>query len=1350
MLLFLLLPLAALLGAASSVTPASAATITISSCDLWALDEAIENADSGDTITFECSGTMQTWTTERYKYLIDKDLTIDGNGNEVILDSSNSGAMFVMVGEITFTLKGLTFINAVGASRTSCIGCPTSDYASVVTNQTGTLNVIDSTFSNNHSTAQIGGGAIANLLGTLNVSNSTFSNNSSRAGGGAISSDGPLTVSNSTFSNNVSDLRGGAIFVSDGLGAGTATISGSTFVGNIATDIMASGDGGGVSNWGTTTIINSTFSGNSAQAGGAIQNNGSLQLIHSTLSGNDAFWWANGILNGYTTYGTIGGVGVTTFTNTILANADATFRGSKSGYNMGGNCSGSGESFINAGGNVDDDDTCVLSPATTADLKLGPLADNGGPTQTIALLPGSIAIDGVTCLASAPTDQRGYPRPATGLDTCDSGAYEAGTIPSIQTTTLSDVSGAGQHGGNATVSARLAVNGTPVVGKTIAFSLNGTGVGVANTGSDGVARLSNASIAGIAVGSYPDAIVASYAGNEFYTASSSSGTLTVSLTTATIELDTWTFDQIYDGTPRVVDVLITTPDDLSYSVTYNGSTTPPTDAGTYTVVATITDPNYTGSTTGTLTVEKADQSITVETLPPYSAIYGTSFTVAATTEFGLPVSYSSSGLCSNVGATFTMTGGWGFCHTIYSQAGNHNVNPANSFEIVVLAMKADQTVSFTSTAPVNAGKGGAYTPTATGGGSGNPITFIANGACSYDSVAGDVLLTALGTCTVMAHQDGNDNYNESEYVTQSFTVGRASLSVTANDVTMPFGGPVPVFTATVAGLINGDTFESLGGTCTATVANGPVTSSTPAGSYPAAITCSDVYALNYNVTYTPGTLTITEAPEITSASVTTFTVGTEGTFTVTVSGYPAATLSTTGPLPSGISLGSDGLLSGTPADGTSGVYSFEVVASNGTQPDATQLFTLTITEASAFTSPAATTFTAGQFGSFTVTAIGNPAPTFSLQGTLPGGVTFSDDGLLSGTPVDGSGGVYQVTIVASNDIGMDAEQAFTLTVNEAPAITSDDVVTFNLNLPGNFTVAASGYPVATFTLSGTLPNGVNLGPDGALGGTPTEGGTFIFTIVAANGVAPEAQQTFTLTVVVPEVFAPDNITVPNDPDQAGASVSYPAPTSIGAVGTITCTPTSGSFFPVGTTTVTCSATIGISDTFTITVLDTQSPSITVPANISVQNIPGQAGAVVTYPDPVAADNLAGVTAACLPPSGTFFAIGSTTVTCTATDAANNVTTAQFTITVAPSTQVLLDQLHEDTFTLVTNPTTERALLTTLDRVQQYVDSGNSFMAYLTTLQYVLQVDQQRRSGLITPAAASQLLTHAQALVRSLL
>src|SRR5438034_8706351 len=135
-----------------------------------------------------------------------------------------------------------------------------------------------------------------------------------------------------------------------------------------------------------------------------------------------------------------------------------------------------------------------------------------------------------------------------------------------------------------------------------------------------------------------------------------------------------------------------------------------------------------------------------------------------------------------------------------------------------------------------------------------------------------------------------------------------------------------------------------------------------------------------------------------------------------------------------------------------------------------------------------------------------------------------------------------------------------------------------------------------------------------------------------------------------------NVITCKDAGQCGAIVNYLPPTTSGdCTGlAIVCSPNCGSFFPIGTTTVSCTATdpsgmTVASCTFTVTVNDCEAPKINCPGNITRPTDPGQCTAGVNYVA-TATENCPGVTVVCLPPSGTQFPIGSTTVTCTATDA----------------------------------------------------------------------------------------------------
>ena len=278
------------------------------------------------------------------------------------------------------------------------------------------------------------------------------------------------------------------------------------------------------------------------------------------------------------------------------------------------------------------------------------------------------------------------------------------------------------------------------------------------------------------------------------------------------------------------------------------------------------------------------------------------------------------------------------------------------------------------------------------------------------------------------------------------------------------------------------------------------------------------------------TLNIHETPAFTSPASTIFTEEQAGSFVVTTTGFPTATLSLTGALPAGVTFvdqgNGTGLLSGTPAATTVGTYPLTISATNGAGTT-TQAFTLFVSgTVPIFTSPDSTTFAIGTPGSFTVTTASSPPVTsIAHTGSLPTGVSFTDNGngtaTLAGTPVPGTTGGYSLTFTATNGVGT-VQQTFTLNVHEAPAITSASTTTFTISTPGTFTVTATGVPVPSITQTGGLPAGVTFVDNGdgtaTLAGTPTVSGTFPLTFAAQNGVGTPATQDFTLVVQAPGVF----------------------------------------------------------------------------------------------------------------------------------------------------------------------------------------------------------------------------------------
>ena len=305
--------------------------------------------------------------------------------------------------------------------------------------------------------------------------------------------------------------------------------------------------------------------------------------------------------------------------------------------------------------------------------------------------------------------------------------------------------------------------------------------------------------------------------------------------------------------------------------------------------------------------------------------------------------------------------------------------------------------------------------------------------------------------------------NHTTTLTATFLTNSAGTAVAAGNLSALVGVPVTFNNAVTGSLSGAQSTIQAAGTATATFTAGPTGGN---GSADATVD---------NATVTAPIL-VEQLPTITSANNTTFTVGNNGSFTVTKIGFPVPNLSLSGTLPGTVSFNSgSGVLSGTHGAGTGGTYPLVITATNSVGTN-TQSFTLTVDQPPAITSANNATFTVGHAGSFTVTASGYPAPTLSETGALPGGVGFTNaSGILAGSPTLGSGGTYPITFTAHNGVGADATQSFTLTVNQAPSLTCPG--TINTNASGGvcllpsvpFAATASGFPapVVSYKLGAT-------------------------------------------------------------------------------------------------------------------------------------------------------------------------------------------------------------------------------------------------------------------------------------------
>ena len=359
-------------------------------CTLRAAITSANSNPGADAIAFSVSGIITL--TSRLPSIAD-DVTIDGTGQAITVSGNSLVQVMVVNNGKTLNLNALTIANG------KCDICTGGGIAN-----DGMLNVINSTFFSNTASGT-GGGGIANT-GMLTVTNSTFSGNNAYYldgngiyyGGGGIYNalTATLTVTNSTFFDNFASSGGGIA------NAGVLTVTNSIFSSNMATF-----DGGGIVNDGALNVSNSTFSDNLAYYldGGGIFNDGQLNVTNSTFSGNSAFFGNGGDISNWD--------GIATLLNTIVASSQ-----------YGENCYGA---IANAGHNLDRYNSCSWGTSngslSNTDPRLGPLADNGGSTLTMALLPGSPAINAGDDNGCPATDQRGLVRPVGPH--CDIGAYEA-------------------------------------------------------------------------------------------------------------------------------------------------------------------------------------------------------------------------------------------------------------------------------------------------------------------------------------------------------------------------------------------------------------------------------------------------------------------------------------------------------------------------------------------------------------------------------------------------------------------------------------------------------------------------------------------------------------------------------------------------------------------------------------------------------------------------------------------------------------------------------------------------------------------------------------------------------------
>jgi len=1024
-------------------------------------------------------------------------------GSQTITATDALNSLAATSGSISVTIPALVVTTAADDTGTASnctiqatpgtgtdASCSLRDALLLAANQGSASITFDSTKFASATTITLANGTLnipsnTTILGPTTGSGASLTNLVTIDGGGSSNNSPVFTTTSSAINDGIQNLvitDGGDSGIYNGYAA-TLTVQNSTVSGNSST----AGTSGIFNDYNASlTVVGSTISGNSGAYGAIVSEpGGSVSVTDSTISGNTAsnnggggilsggtsVTVSNSTITGNSAYGG-GGIlidaGTLTLTDSIVAGntaqtTDPDINGAAT--DGGGNVIGDGTGLTGITNGTNGDQ--VGTSASPLNPLLAALANYGGPTKTMIPLPGSMSICALNPSPVTGTDQRGYPRttPYGGTPCQDSGAVQTNYALSF-TTEPTSPEGSGQpfpvavtltEQTNTFTAASESIPVTLSSGATLSGSpVSSTSAGVANYSL----TVTNATpVTGLM-------LTAALTLNSPIAISATSSSFDLAEVAPIVTALSPTLGPAAGGTTVTItgtnftgasSVRFGVVAATAFTVVNPSTITATSPAGTGTVDVTVTTPE------GTSVTSAADQ-FTFIALPALTGVSPSSGPVAG----GTTVTITGTNFNGATAVKFGTTSATSF--TVISPTSISATAPAGTGTVDVTATTvggtsattaADQyfyVVSATTTAsPISAAAGTAF--------SGQVATFTDN--------AGEVYPVVSFTATI----NWGDGSTAAGTVAQPGGVGTAYI-VTGNH-TYAIGG-LYTFTVTV----------------------------TPALGTPA-----------------PGTntATVSQVPAITSASSATFAVGTAGSFTVTASGYPAPTFSKTGALPTGVTLSSGGVLSGTPAAGTGGVYTFTITASNGNSPNATQTFTLTVDQAPAITSAAGATFTTGTAGVFHVTSSGYPTSALTETGSLPSGVTFVDNGngtaFLSGTPAAGTGGSYSITIKVANGVSPNAQQSFTLTVDQAPSITSASGTTFTLGSPGTFTVTTTGFPAPGLTETGALPGGVNFVDNGdgtaTLAGTPAAGGIFPITITAANGFGTNATQSFTLTVIYP-------------------------------------------------------------------------------------------------------------------------------------------------------------------------------------------------------------------------------------------
>ncbi|MDB6120964.1 MAG: hypothetical protein JWO08_4745, partial [Verrucomicrobiaceae bacterium] len=387
------------------------------------------------------------------------------------------------------------------------------------------------------------------------------------------------------------------------------------------------------------------------------------------------------------------------------------------------------------------------------------------------------------------------------------------------------------------------------------------------------------------------------------------------------------------------------------------------------------------------------------------------------------------------------------------------------------------------------------TPTVTNG-SGTPLTFKAIGLYGCSGVISYTLkICPVITVSPAALPNGTVGTAYSTTITQSGGASPVTFAVTSG--TLPAGLSLSSSTGVISGTPTASTGAGASFTVTATDANSCTGSVTT-------------------------TLKICPVLAIGPASLPVPTVGTAYSQTVTASnGASPYTYSvSTGSLPTGLTLSSAGVLSGTVTNTTSQSFTVQATDANGC-PGTISYTVAAVCPTLTFTPSTLSSGTEGVVYSQTLTASAGTAPyTWVVSsGTLPSGVTLSSAGVLSGTPTATNGAGVAITFRATDTYGCTNTVGYTFKICPVITMSPGTLAGATVGTVYSQTITASGgaTPYAYSRSSGTLPSGLSLSSAGVLSGTATSSTSRTFTIQALDANSCAGSLSYTLAPVCPTI-----------------------------------------------------------------------------------------------------------------------------------------------------------------------------------------------------------------------------------------